>query len=92
MAYRLVCQHMVSLSNERLPGAYRNKSLPLLREVSVGNLGDGVRELKLNPGLGDGHQINDPALDGIPVTCRDPVVALIINLVHRIGKYEVLIP
>lgn len=86
MVHLLVCQHMVLQSNVRFPGAYRNKSLPLLRKVSVGDLGDGVRELELDPGLGDGHQINDPALDRIPVACRDPVVALIINLVHRTGK------
>lgn len=60
--------------------------MPLLRKVRISDLGDGVRELKLNPGLRDGHQINDPALDRIPVACRDSVVALIINLVHRTGK------
>jgi hypothetical protein len=75
----------------RFSSPYRNKSLPLLREISVGNLGDGVRELKLDPSLRDGHQINDPALDRIPIACRDPVVALVINLVHREKQKALLV-
>lgn len=81
MVYLLVNRHMDNY--DRFFRPYGNKSLPLLREISVCNLGDGVRELKLDLGLRDGHQINDPALDRIPVACCDPVVALVIDLAHR---------
>lgn len=48
--------------------AYRNKTLPLLRKVAVGDLGHGVRDLKLNLCLRNGHKIDDPALDRLPVS------------------------
>lgn len=61
--------------------AYWDETLPLLRKIAIGNLGHSIRELELDFGLCDGHQIHNLVLDRIPICGGDVASAIIIILV-----------